>query len=264
MKPVGVKNLDDLTKKLEKFSFRVQKNECMDLPDKIYMTREVVMTDEQREAYNQMVKEAIAYFDENEMTANIAVTKLMRLHQIVCGTFKDDMGKLHRLPNNRIETLKETLQEVDGKVIIFANYRDNIIEIKEMLQKEYGPNSVVTYFGDTTTEERQYAVQQFDRKYQGDKDPALRFFVGNTQTAGYGITLTEASTVIYYSNDYSLERRLQSEDRAHRAGQINKVTYIDLVSKKTVDEKIIKSLISKKDLSSTILQDEVSDWLYLV
>ena len=260
-KPVGAKNVAELAAKLEKFSFRVQKKECMDLPDKVFMTREVKLTDEQRTAYNTMVKEAIAYFDENEMTANIAVVKLMRLHQIVCGSFKDDMGKLHRLPNNRLEILKEVLQETDGKVIIFANYRDNIFEIKEMLEKEYGPESVVTYFGDTTTEERQYAVQQFDRKYQGDKNPALRFFVGNTQTAGYGITLTEASTVIYYSNDYSLERRLQSEDRAHRAGQINKVTYVDLVCKKTVDEKIIKSLISKKDLASTILKDEISEWL---
>lgn len=261
MKPVGVKNLHQLTQKLAGFSFRVQKKDCLDLPDKVYTTREVTMTKEQKEAYNMMVREAIAYFDENKMTANIAITKMMRLHQIVCGSFKDDYGQTHRLPNNRLEVLSEVLEETDGKVIIFANYRNDIAVITKMLKETYGEKSVVNYFGDTTTEERMHAVEQFDRKFTGYKDPAIRFFVGNTQTAGYGITLTEASHVIYYSNDYSLERRLQSEDRAHRAGQINKVTYTDILCKGTVDEKIIKALLDKKSMADTILQDGVSEWL---
>ena len=86
--------------------------------------------------------------------------------------------------------------------------------------------------------------------------------ISNVQTGGYGITLTEAKNVIYYSNNYDLEKRLQSEDRAHRIGQSNKVTYIDLVAKGTVDEKIVKALRSKLNLAQEVLGDEKwKDWI---
>ena len=99
------------------------------------------------------------------------------------------------------------------------------------------------------------------KKFQ-DKDSPLRFFVGNTQTGGYGITLTAASTVVYFSNSYDLEKRLQSEDRAHRIGQTNKVTYIDIVCKDTVDEKIVKALRSKLNLAQTVMgEDNWKEWL---
>jgi len=89
----------------------------------------------------------------------------------------------------------------------------------------------------------------------------LRFFVGQPKTGGYGITLTAANTVIYYSNSYDLEIRLQSEDRAHRIGQSNKVTYIDLVSPGTIDEKILGALRSKIDIAGQVLGEDVQDWL---
>jgi SNF2 family DNA or RNA helicase len=85
--------------------------------------------------------------------------------------------------------------------------------------------------------------------------------VGNPQTGGYGITLTAASTVIYYSNGYDLEKRLQSEDRAHRIGQKKSVTYIDLIAEKTVDEKIVKALRKKINIASEVLGEELRDWI---
>jgi SNF2 family DNA or RNA helicase len=146
---------------------------------------------------------------------------------------------------------------MQGKVIIWANYRQNILEIVETLQGLFGADSVASYFGDTDTDEREHAIKEFQ-----DPESPLRFFVGNTQTGGYGITLTEAQNVIYYSNSFDLEKRLQSEDRAHRIGQTNKVTYVDLVAKDTIDEKIVTALRNKLDLAQEVLGDEKwKNWL---
>ena len=110
--------------------------------------------------------------------------------------------------------------------------------------------------GNTPADERQPIVEKFQ-----DPDSKLRFFVGQPRTGGYGLTLTEAKTVIYYSNGYDLEVRLQSEDRAHRIGQTNKVTYIDIVTEKTVDEKVLRALRSKIDISSRVLAEGYKEWI---
>ena len=125
-----------------------------------------------------------------------------------------------------------------------------------MLQKTYGDDSVVSYYGATSVDQRDYAMSSF----QNPESP-VRFFVGQPRTGGYGLTLTQASTVIYYSNSYDLEVRLQSEDRAHRIGQVNKVTYIDIIAEKTVDEKVLQALRSKIDIASVVLQENVTDWI---
>ena len=117
-------------------------------------------------------------------------------------------------------------------------------------------NSVVTYYGDTSTEDRQKAIEEFQ-----DKDGDVRFFVGNPKTGGYGITLTAANTVVYYSNNYDLEKRLQSEDRAHRIGQTGSVTYVDLIAEETIDEKIVKALRKKIDIANEIMGEELKDWI---
>ena len=144
-----------------------------------------------------------------------------------------------------------------GKIIIWANYRHNIKEIVETMQELGGPDCVASYYGDTSDEERERVIERFQ-----DPDSELRYFVGNTQTGGYGITLTQAQNVIYYSNNFDLEKRLQSEDRAHRIGQENKVTYVDLVAPKTVDENIVKALRNKLDLAQEVLGDEKwKSWL---
>jgi SNF2 family DNA or RNA helicase len=153
--------------------------------------------------------------------------------------------------------LSSILEETDGKVIIWANYRYDIQRIEKMLKEAYGENSVGTYYGGVEQAERERVIDEFQ-----NPDSPLRFFVGNTQTGGYGITLTAASTVVYYSNNYDLEKRLQSEDRAHRIGQTNKVTYIDIVCEKTVDEKIVKALRKKQSIANLVLGEETfSDWL---
>jgi SNF2 family DNA or RNA helicase len=116
--------------------------------------------------------------------------------------------------------------------------------------------AVASYYGDTEAEERQEIVTRFQ-----DPDDNLRFFVGNPRTGGYGLTLTAAKTVIYYSNNFDLEVRLQSEDRAHRIGQTSKVTYIDLITPGTVDEHIVKALRNKINIASAVLGEELKEWL---
>jgi SNF2 family DNA or RNA helicase len=253
---VGYRRLDELKEKLDRFAFRVKKEECLDLPDKLYIKREVDLTPEQQKAYNEMKAYAMAQIEGGLVSTVNALTQIMRLHQIVCGHVKLDDGTVLELPNKRMDELLAIVEETDGKIIIWANYRHDIEAIKMALSKEYGMNSVGMYFGDTDMDERKRVVEEFQKP-----DSEMRFFVGNPSTGGYGLTLTAASTMVYYSNSFDLEKRLQSEDRAHRIGQTKNVTYIDLMAVGTVDEKIVKALRSKIDIATQVLGEEFKAWL---
>lgn len=254
---VGYRNLSELSDKLERFSFRVTKDEALDLPDKIYTTREVGVTNEQLKYYHSIKTAAMALLDDGELVSAPAVmTQLLRLQQVLCGHLMTDDGELVEFPTRRMDALMDTIDEMSGKVIIWSRFRYDIRKITVMLESKFGPGSTVSYFGDTTDAERQHAIQAFQF---GD----ARFFVANPQTAGYGLTLTAATNVIYYANDFNLETRVQSEDRAHRIGQHHPVTYVDLVTKGTVDVHIVKTLRNKIDLSAKTLGEEARQWLEL-
>ena len=254
---VGYQRLEELTNKLDQFSNRVLKEECLDLPDKVYVKRVVPLTNEQTNVYNQMKLLALAQMDSGELATTASVlTQIMRLQQICCGFLQPDEGDMREIKSNRLDELINLSEEVQGKAIIWATYTHDIQRIADALRGRFGPEAVATYYGGTPQEERQDIVQRFQNK----SDP-LRFFVGQPKTGGYGITLTAATTVIYYSNSYDLEIRLQSEDRAHRIGQPNKVTYIDLVSPDTIDEKILTALRAKIDIASQVLGEDARDWL---
>ena len=249
------RRLDELSEKLEKFSYRVLKEECLDLPPKTYMRRTVELTSEQNKVYAQMKQMALAMLDDKVMSTVNVMTQLMRLHQVTCGHFKADDGTITQLDNNRVKALLELLEETDGKVIIWANYREDIKNITDSLKKVYGDDSTVEYWGEVDSTLRQENIAQFQQK-----NGPTRYFVGNAQTGGYGITLTAANTVVYYSNNYDLEKRLQSEDRAHRIGQTGSVTYVDLIAEGTIDEKIVKSLRSKINIANEIMGEDLKDW----
>jgi SNF2 family DNA or RNA helicase len=237
---VGYKNIDDLHKRLAKISFIIKKKECLDLPPKIYQRFEVDLTPEQKRLYEDLRQRSITEISGEMVSVKIVLTKLLRLHQLVCGHIKDDEGKVYEVPNNRVSALKTVLEEVSGQAIIWANYRDDIFAIDKFLRKEYDKDPkkescVLTYFGDTSDANRTLAKETFKR---GQDTQGKRFLVGNPQTGGYGLNLTGANTVIYYSNSFDAEKRNQSEDRAHRIGQTDKVTYIDIVAPGTIDEKV--------------------------
>ena len=254
-KIVKFKNLAQLGQLVSPHSYRILKKDCLDLPDKVYTKREVELTDEQQLAYKDMKTNAMTFLKGKSLTAVNVLTQLIRLHQITCGHMKTDGGETLDLKNNRLDELMQILGETSGKVIIWANYIHDIQRIEKAISKEYGSSSCCTYYGATATEDRQKCINAFQGK------TSIRFFIGNTQTGGYGITLTAASTVIYYSNNYDLEKRIQSEDRAHRIGQKNAVLYIDLVAKGTVDDKIIKSLRNKVNIAKQISGEELSTWI---
>lgn len=254
-KVVGFQRLDELSNMLRDFSFRVKKDECLDLPEKIYQYRYVEMTKDQQKAYNDVSKMAFTTLEGKILSADNVLTQMLRLHQITCGHLKTDSGETIMLDSGRLAALMDTVQEAPDKVIIWANYLADIAQITKALAEEYGNESIVSYYGGTSDDNRQLAIKRFQ------DDPTCRFFVGNPQTGGMGITLTAANTVIYYSNSYNLEHRLQSEDRAHRIGQKNNVVYVDLVCQGTVDEKIVKALRAKKQVATQVMGDEWREWL---
>lgn len=252
---VGYRNLESLSEIIKKFSSRVMKADCLDLPPKLYTQRHVQLTPDQQRLYTEIKEYALAHLgDEGFMTAPNVMTQLLRLQQVLSGHSKTDEGKLVEIKDNRLTELMDCLEDASGKVIIWSRFRYDIKRIEKTLIKEYGPLSTVTYYGDTSDEERSEAIERFQN---GD----AQFFVGNPQTGGYGITLTAAETVIYFANSFDLAVRMQSEDRCHRIGQDKHVTYIDLIAEKTIDEKIVKSLRSKMDIASVVMGEELRQWL---
>ncbi len=252
----GYQRLDELSRLLKPFSDRVLKENCLDLPAKTYIERQVELTEEQTKAYSTMKTAALALLKGKMATAPHVLTQLMRLHQITCGHLKNDDDTITEIKNNRITSLIELLEEVEGKVIIWANYVYDIKQIVSAISKKYGEDSIVQYYGAVAADVRQENIEKFQ-----DPDSPARFFVGNPQTGGYGITLTAANNVVYYSNGYDLEKRLQSEDRAHRIGQKKAVTYVDLIAPKTVDEKIRKALRKKINIATEVMGEDLREWI---
>ena len=249
------RHLDELAEKLKPFSYRVLKEDCLDLPAKTFMKRTIELTKEQKELYAQMKKMALAMLNGKVVTTVTALTQIMRLHQITCGHFTADDGSIQDIKNNRLNELMDVLDEVEGKIVIWAHYQYDVKKIIKEIQKVHGPGSVVDYYGLTPQE-----IRQTNRdKFQNDDN--VRYLVGTPQTGGYGITLTAANNMIYYSNGYDLEKRLQSQDRIHRIGQKKPVTYIDLIAEDTVDNKIVKSLRKKINIASEVMGEELKDWI---
>jgi len=256
---VGYRNLEELTKRIDAHSFRVLKQDCLDLPEKIYTARYVGLTDEQFKMYEQIRTTAMTMLDSGELiTAPAVITQMLRMQQVLSGHLKTDDGEMVYFPSKRMDALVEILQEHSGKAIIWSRFRYDIQQITALLNKTFGEGCAASYYGDTTDEDRNNAVRNFQ-----NPDHPLRFFIGNPATAGYGLTLTEADLCVYYSNDYNLETRIQSEDRAHRIGQRNNVTYVDLISAGTIDEKIVEALRAKIDIGAIVLGEQARAWLNL-
>ena len=252
---VGYRNLEELSEKLKPFSFRVLKDDCLDLPPKTFMKRIVKLTADQEKVYRQMKHLALAEMEGKQMTTATVLTQLMRLHQITCGHFTADDGTIKNINNNRLDELLDVLDEVEGKAVIWAHYQHDVESIIEKIRKKYSFDSAVDYYGLTPASERQQNIEKFQN------DDRCRFFVGTTQTGGYGITLTAASTMIYYSNGYDLEKRQQSEARIDRIGQKFPMTYIDIMAEDTVDERIVKALRKKVNIATKIMGEELKAWI---
>lgn len=257
--------IKELEKKMETYTFRITKKECLDLPEKIYIKRYVPLTDEQKELYEKIKKELaidmrsiteIKKSSDSEKKIDTAlmaaITKMLRMQQIACGHFvvedEDKENKeIFAIPNNRVDILIECINEAQGKVIVWSRFVYDIKAISARLTKEKIGHKL--YYGETKPKEREDAIDAFRN------DPETKVFLAQPASGGTGLNLAVADTVIYYSNDFNADTRWQSEDRAHRIGQKNNVTYIDLIAERTIDNDILQSLRSKKNLADALLDD---------
>jgi len=254
--PKYYKKLDELEEKMKSFATRIRKDQCLDLKPKVRSKRYIELEGEGKKIYERLRIHALAVVEDSTISFSNKLTEIIKLHQVCNGFTRDDDGKILRLHKSKLNALEETLEETDGKVIIWANYLYNIHEIKDFLINRYGPESTVSIYGEVSVEDRKTAVDRIQ------KDDKCRFLVGNPTTGGFGLTLTACNTVIYYSNSYNLEVRMQSEDRAHRMGQKGTVVYIDIVARGTLDEAIMKSLTSKGKLAAkTLGEEDLKSWL---
>lgn len=239
---VGYRHLEELTETLNTFSFRVLKQDCLDLPDKVYETIYVEPTPEQKRLYNAMRDNMLAAHEKGAITtAPLALTQILRLQTILCGHLKGDDGVIRPVESNRASAWRDCVEEIDGKVITFCANREDI----RLLTAELAPGTYAEFHGGNVSE-RESDLQRW-------KTDSLCPYLFATYAGGVGLTLNEANTVIYYSQGYDLEKRLQSEDRCHRIGQTNKVTYYDLVVPNSVDEKIVEVLKNKGNVADLVL-----------
>jgi len=250
------KNLDLLQEKIAPHSYRVTKEEALDLPPKLYTKRYFQLTKDQRWLYRALRDDFVAAFSNGEIiTADMALTRLLRLQQITCGYVPVDEsgdGEVMREiagKNPRFEELKRVVEESVGSILIWTRFRKDV----DLICKEYR-NEAVRYDGLTKTDDRAEAIERFQ---SGD----ARIFVGSPKAGGRGLTLHAATTVVFYSNYFGLETRIQAEDRAHRIGQEHPVLYVDIVGEDTVDGKIVDTLRAKKRVADIITGDAFKEWI---
>lgn len=237
------KNLEKLSALMSPHTFRVLKKDCLDLPEKIYKVHDFELTPAQRRLYDSVKTDLRYQRADGEIDIFTALTIIGKLQQITSGFIMVD-GEPTELKESkpRMDALKEIVEDCEGQVIIFAKFREELRLIAEMF-----PDSV-QYHGGIKTKDRELAVDRFQA---GE----VTYFIGNPAAAGTGLTLTAASTVIYYSCSYNFEERAQSEDRAHRIGTKDNVIYIDLVARNTIDERIANALQTKEQTASFILNN---------
>ncbi len=264
---VGYDRTGELFDLLRPYIHKVKKKDVMDLPDKVYEKRVVAPTKEQKQAIKDLSETMRTEVMGEVLEVEGALDRMCRYQQIVGGNYpyKDEEGNWKTSPmkdSPKLDELLNIVEETDAKIIIWARYTPEIRSIQEALNSAY-PGSAVTFYGGTV--DRTASVQAFRQ------DPSVRFFVTNQQTGGMGLTLNESTVVVYYSNTFSYEHRIQSEDRNHRKGQTNKVTYIDLLMSVKIDRMVFNALTKKADMANFVDQgisakelvsmgDEINEW----
>lgn len=246
---IGYCNIAKLQERIDGWSHRARKIECLDLPPKVYQRLNFNMSGEQEALYKQMKKDFWMELDGQRVEADMAMTRILRLQQVACGWFPDEQGmRSISKSNTRFNAVMEMLDCMDGQIIFSTRFRPDV----DLLMSTFGKDAV-RYDGTVQKEARTDAIRAFQ---SGDK----RFFIANVG-ALIGITLTAASFHIFYANDFSLEKRMQAEDRSHRSGQKNTVTYIDVQANNTVDRHIINCLRSHREVADEVMQDPESFFL---
>lgn len=240
----GYRNQAQFARLLKPYCSRLTKADCLNLPPKIYMRREVEHTKEQAKIYKELVDFAVAELAGGRIATSASALSLVnRFRQLNLGRITSDDQVFQAVPHKRLEALGRILEEHDGKAIIWCAFQKDVEEVKAFLG-----DKAVTYYGPMASGARNDALESIIKRDD------IKYFIATPDTAGKSLTLVVANLCVYYSNGFRLEHRLQSEDRAHRHGQTRSVTYVDLVCPGTIDEEILDNLQGKKDQAENILE----------
>lgn len=255
----GYKNEEELATKIAPYSHRVKLEDCYDMPPKNYAIREVRLTAEQERMYDEMRRQAHAeILDEMEergyVTAANVVTRMLKLHQILCGHTKDEDGKEHHFAERRTEEVISILKEYDGKAVIWVSYDADVRKVAEAIEDEFGEGTVARFWGGNRSTREKEEKRFLD-------DYKCRYLVATPAAGGRGRTWTIANLLIYYSNINNLEHRSQSEERASGVDKKDYVNCVDLVVPNTVDVKILEALRAKIDMAGAITGDNWREWV---
>jgi hypothetical protein len=253
----GYQNLEELQQRVAKYSYRVLKKDCLDLEPKVYASRDVEVTAEQKKMLKEIKHFGHATIGDTGkfVTTDMIIKKITREIQICCGYVIDDEERvLHEVPENKTKALLEVLEEHTGKAVVWVPWRAPLAKIVDRLTKEYGARSVAQFHGGNTRTRGQEETRFLS-------DPECRYMVATQGAGARGNTWVVADLVVYFASNYDLEQRDQSEDRAHRIGQTKSVTYVDLITQGTIENKVIENLRKKIDLATLINREEYRKWV---
>ena len=232
---------DEIKRKVALRSQRVRKADVLDLPDKLYQVRTIEMAKEQARVYRELERHLLAEIEGVTVTVPYLITRMMRLNQ-VCSGFLHHEDRNLETENPKLAELKQIIDDYDGAVVVWAVFLHDIAAIKAVY-----PGALVID-GSKTTNERQQAIDDFQAG-------GAKVMVLQQQAGAVGITLTAAHLSIFYSRNYSLLDRVQAEDRLHRIGQRNLVTYIDLVMADSIEQDIVEALEEKRMVAGYLQGD---------
>jgi SNF2 family DNA or RNA helicase len=250
---------EEINNRIAVKSMYVSKAECLDLPPLIKKTIPIELTREQAKAYKEMLAAFITFINDKAAVAELAITKALRLQQIVSGfvSVEDTDGEksVVRFKNKRKEVLKDLLEEltVKNKVLVWAVFKENYKDIREVCEK-LGVGYVEVH-GEISEKDKFQAVDDFNNS----KD--VRVLIGHPGSGGIGINLVSASYSVFYSRSFSLEYDIQAEARNYRGGSERhaKITRIDLVAPGTIEEQVLNALASKKKIGYEVLKGFVDE-----
>lgn len=266
---VGYQNLDLLQDALASHSSRYLKDDVLDLPPKVYRFRTHGLSKQQEAVYDAIKENLLAELDGGTITTPMVLTELLRLQQITSGSVPLDDGTIRRFdPNPRAKLMADLVDDIPHRFIVFNRFVEDVDTCLDIMRKK--GLRAGRYDGRDDTQARNDVVERFQDLPRDDRR-ALDVIVANTAALSEGRTLTEAKTVVYFSNGWSAIQRQQSEDRAHRIGQDGAplegvegghgVLYIDLMCPGTPDEKIVKAYRKKQSISEKVLGDDPRSWL---
>lgn len=242
---ISAANRRRLMEEINPFANWVKKEEALDLPEKIDEVREIELNAKEWKAYEEMRDFLITEIEGEEITAQVALAKLMKLRQATAGFFYSETGEVVEIgQSTKLKELEEVIEELGNQpVIIWVQFHHEVRSIEKLLAAKYGADQVVTLYADT--KDKEDSINRF-------KSSQVRYLIAHPKSAGHGLTFINCSAMVFYSLDYSYEAHTQARDRVHRIGQKKSCLYIYLIARDTIDEELLQVLQRKKGLQEAV------------